>query len=98
MKLTFQQAAAMVSVPDSCDNFPIPALNNDGFRAIQEWMSAHSRNGQHAVAWQEEAESEAVNLLSGYDGSIEMRGFYTRTGKPVTLTLSPDWFDWAINL
>lgn len=95
--LTFAAAQAW---PADDEHAPTPTINEAGARAVDDFVSENHVNSARVSrdAFYADAEEEACNMLGGYDGSIEIRALYSRTGNPVTLRLQPEFFDWSVTV
>lgn len=73
----------------------IPIATDRTFNALQEWIETVSALPErHDMgAWMDEATQAACDAGDG-DIVVEMRGFATACGYPVTINLAPHLFDW----
>ena len=73
----------------------IPIATERTFNALQKWIEAVAAVPErHDLgAWMTEAEQAACDAGDD-DIVVEMRGFATACGYPVTINLARDLFDW----
>jgi len=73
----------------------IPIATDRTFNALQEWIArvAAVPERHDLGAWMDEATQAACDAGDN-DIVVEMRGFATACGYPVTINLAPHLFDW----
>ena len=73
----------------------IPSATERTFNALQEWIKAVAAVPERhdLEAWVDTATQAACNAGDG-DIVVEMRGYATACGYPVTIKLDRDLFDW----
>ena len=75
--------------------YQVPVATDRTFAKLQSWVEqvAALPERHDMGAWMDEATQAACDAGDG-DIVVEMRGFATACGYPVTINLSRDLFDW----
>ena len=100
MNITAEQAATIFARPDADEltHQPYRVVNDAGMKTISDWVEkvAAVPEQQVLLAWATDAEKAANDAKPGEDIIIEMPGRSAKSGRPETLTLTHNCFDWRI--
>ena len=91
-------AAEARSIRDDAESLPFRSINTLGTSVVNEWVIQTARHPErHNIeAWYAAAADAANDAAPGESIILEMRGQMTDSGRPETLRLTDDLFDWVV--
>jgi len=80
------------------DCYPIAHLNDAGREAVKKFVFDHAKDPErhNLIAWDDDAETQAEDLLNEETATVEMSGRMSMTGNPVTLTITEDMVEFNV--
>ena len=97
MKIITSAQAAEIINDEYAENMPYRVLNQAGKSVVATWVKRNAKADQNIDAWYSDAEQSANNAAIGESVIIEMSGIDTFSGRPETLAIPDESFDWSVN-